>query len=93
MNSEFFGSLPFFVVLIAIWWFIVIQPQRKEEGDRKKMPHAIKNGARVVTASGIHGVVVGSPEKDSKTVVLKIAERTNVEFDRSAVSSVVGEKK
>lgn len=70
------------VIVFAIFWFLVIQPQRKEEEEKKKMRAALKNGDRVVASCGIHGVVVGTGEK---TVTLRIAERTNVEFERSAV--------
>ncbi len=35
-NSSFLRSLLVFVPVIAIFWFLVISPQRKEEKNKKK---------------------------------------------------------
>ncbi|HET7238822.1 MAG TPA: preprotein translocase subunit YajC, partial [Terrimicrobiaceae bacterium] len=46
---------------------------------------AIKTGDKVVTSSGIHGIVANVKEK---TILLKVADNVKIEFDRASVSSV-----
>ena len=45
-----------------------------------------KNGDKVITNAGVHGIVHNV--KDT-TVMVKVAEGTNLEFDKAAVASVV----
>ncbi len=44
---------------------------------------ALTKDDRVITASGIHGKVV---QVDGERIVLEIAEKTRVTFDRSAIA-------
>ena len=46
----------------------------------------MKTGDRVVTASGIHGLI--SNVKD-RTVIVKIADNVKIEMEKSAVTNVV----
>jgi preprotein translocase subunit YajC len=46
---------------------------------------AIKTGDKIVTSSGIHGIVANVKEK---TVLLKVADNVKIEFDRSSVAAV-----
>lgn len=78
------------VFVLGIFYFLVIRPQRQEEEAKRKMREALRHGDRVVTTCGIHGVVVGTSER---TVTLRIAERTNVEFERSAVAAKAPEER
>jgi preprotein translocase subunit YajC len=50
------------------------------------MLSALKKGNRVVTIGGIHGTIQSVKEQ---SVILKVDENTKIEFNRSAISSVV----
>jgi preprotein translocase subunit YajC len=50
------------------------------------MIKAIKTGDRVITSSGIHGMV--SNVKDT-TVIVKIADNVKIELEKSSVGTVV----
>lgn len=50
-------SLPM-IVIIAVFWFILIRPQRKKEKELKNMIAALKVGDEVATVGGIHGKIV-----------------------------------
>lgn len=71
------------VMVIAIFWFIVISPQRKEQKERDEMRENLKKGDDVVTTGGMHGQIV-SIEKS--TVTIRISAKTEVIFDRASVS-------
>ena len=76
----------FFAAIFGIFYFLLIRPQQKQRKDRERMLGTLKKGDRVVTASGLHGTIVGMNEQ---TVVLKVTDQgVKLEFDRSAVGRV-----
>ena len=84
------GPSPFSMLLpilgmLVIFYFLMIRPQQKRQKELQKMLSAIKKGDRVLTASGMYGVVAGV--KDD-IVVLKIAEDVKVEMLKSAVTAI-----
>ena len=82
----------FFAAIFAIFYFLLIRPQQKQRKEREAMLAAIKRGDRVVTASGLHGTIVGLNEQ---TIILKVSDQVKLEFDRSAIGRIAtaqGEK-
>lgn len=83
------GMLTSFVPLIlmlVLFWFILIRPQRKKEKELKNMLAALKVGDEVATIGGIHGKIFRI--KDD-LFVLETGSGTNKSYitvDRSAVS-------
>lgn len=81
-----FSGIWMMAIIVMIFWFLVISPQRKEMKEKDKMRENVKKGDNIVTAGGAHGQVV-AVEKDSITV--RIAEKVHVVFERSAISRVL----
>ena len=77
------------LVIFAVFYLLLIRPQRKQQDELKKMLDALKVGDRVLTTGGIYGLVSQVKEK---TVVVKIAENTKVEMLRSGVQQVIREE-
>ena len=71
------------VATLAILFFFQIWPQRKRDKEHKNMLSTLKKGDRVMTSSGMYGIV--DSFKDNETVVLKIANNTKVEFAKTAI--------
>ncbi len=84
-GSLLFTLLPF-VLIFAIFYFLVIRPQAKRQKETVKMLDSLKQGDRVVTSGGLFGTVASS--KDN-VVVLKIADQVRVEVAKSAITAVV----
>lgn len=82
------SGLIMIVAMIAIFYFFLIRPQKKQENDLKKMLEALKKGDKVVTIGGIHGVVSSVKEN---TVVVKVDDTTKIEFTKNAIAKVVTE--
>ena len=82
MTMLMFGSI------FAIFYFMIIRPQKKQQDQRKAMIEAIKRGDKIVTSGGIFGTV-----KDVKAdrVIVTIADNVKVEVAKSAVNGVVAE--
>ena len=78
-----------FGLIIVIFYFLIIRPQRKKQKDTQNMLANIKKGDRVATVGGIRGTVHSLKES---TVVLKVDENTKIEFNKSAVSAVLERK-
>ena len=75
------------VLMILIFYFLLIRPQQKKEKDRQAMIQSLQKGDRVITASGIYGVVDSFGSSDS--VFLKVAGNTKIEFSKNAIQSKV----
>ena len=82
------GGLGMFVPMILImvmFYFILIRPQRKQQKAQEKMRKSLGKGDKVVSIGGIHGLVTGMTDK---TVSVKVADGISMKFDRSAIASV-----
>lgn len=73
----------------VIFYFLLYRPQKKEQKKRKEMLENLKKDAKIVTAGGIYGTIVSLSEE---TVVVRIAEKVEVKFSRSAISQILGKK-
>lgn len=83
------GMLIPLILIVVIMYFFMIRPQNKKQKETQKMLDALKKGDKVITIGGIHGVVTQTKEQ---TVVIKVDDGTKIEFNRSAISSVVTDK-
>lgn len=70
----------------VIFYFLLIRPQQKQRKEQLALISAIKVGDKVVTASGMYGLISSVKEK---TVMLKVADNVKIEFDKAAIASVV----
>ena len=87
MDGQMYTTLITFVLIILIFYFLIIRPQKKRDKEAKAMIDAMKKGDKVVTIGGIHGTVVMVKDK---TVIIKVDDSARIEFNKSAISSVVG---
>lgn len=76
------------LAIILIFYFILIRPTQKKEKDRKKMIDDLQKGDKVITTSGMYGVVVNI-KKEEGIVTLKIADNVKIDFVKSAVQAKV----
>jgi preprotein translocase subunit YajC len=74
------------VAMMAIFYFVLIRPQRMEQDKQRKMLEAVKRGDEIVTAGGIIGTVIHA-EDDRLTI--RTAESTRIVVERARVSRVM----
>ena len=80
------GLLPI-VLMIAIFYFLVFMPMRKQQKNQKEMVKNLQNGQTVLTSGGIIGTIVAVADD---TLVLRIKpDNLKIQVARSAVTSVV----
>ncbi len=78
-------SLVPMVLIFAVFYLLLVRPQRKQEATRSAMIEKLKKSDEVVTVGGVHGTIVGVKEK---TFLLRVDDNVKVEIDKSAVASV-----
>jgi preprotein translocase subunit YajC len=75
-----------FVCVAVIFYFLIIRPQNKRQKELQSLVSALKTGDKVVTSSGIHGIIANV--REGSTLSLKIADNVKIEIDKSAIASV-----
>jgi preprotein translocase subunit YajC len=74
-----------FLFMGVIFYFMLIRPQQKRQKQHQQLLAALKTGDKVVTASGIHGMIANVKER---TFLLKVADNVKIEIDKSAIAGV-----
>ena len=75
-----------FILMFAIFYFLLIRPQQKKQKARAGMLSTLKKGDKVVTIGGLHGKIV---EITDDIIVLLVNDATKLTFDRSSISQGV----
>lgn len=82
-------SLVPFLLIFAIFYFLLILPQQKKQKELRQMMEALKKGDKVVTASGIWGTVTNMGKQ---TVTLQIADNTKIKIQREHIARIRAEE-
>jgi len=73
----------FLVAIVAIFYFLMIRPQRKRQKEHQQLMEELKRGDRVITAGGIYGVIESLSED---SIVIKVESGTTMRVARSSVA-------
>jgi len=71
------------VLIVAIFYFIMIRPQRKKQKEHQQLVEELKRGDRVITAGGIYGVIESTSED---SIVIKVESGTTIRVARNSVT-------
>lgn len=82
------GTLFMLAGFVAIFYFLFIRPQRKQQQRHEEMVNALQKGDEVVTVGGIVGTIVHI--KDDR-ITVKTGD-TRIEVERSKVGQVLNKK-
>ncbi len=74
------------ILIFVIMYFLLFRPQMRRQKEQTRMVSTLKTGDRVVTSSGIHGLITNV--KDT-TVTVKVADNVKLEMEKSAVTTVL----
>ena len=81
-------SLLFLALMVGVFYFLIIRPQRRRSAKQKEMSESLEIGSEVRTIGGIHGTVVSM---DDDSVVLKV-EDGQIRFSKRAIGARVGDE-
>ncbi len=86
----FLSLLPWLLFIFFFYYLFVAMPMRKQKKQFQELMASLKPGDRVLTNSGMYGVVIGISEN---VIKLRIANNVVVEMDRSAITRLASEEK
>ena len=91
LGSSF--TMLIWMAIILLFFFMVLRPQQRERSQREKMIGALKKNDRVVTASGIYGVVT-NVQRESDEITLRVDETTNtkIRVTLGSIARVLGDE-
>jgi preprotein translocase subunit YajC len=78
-----------FALMILIFYLLVLMPMRRRQKKVTDFQSSLKVGDRIVTTSGIYGLVT---KLDEKTVQVQIADKVRIEVARAAIGGYQGQE-
>ncbi len=81
-----------FVAIGVMFYFMFIRPDRRRQAAQAEMIKNLKKNDRVVTAGGIHGIIINASGSDN-VVTLKVDEEsgTRIRVNRTSISRLLEE--
>lgn len=86
MSSQLTGTIIYFVIIAAVFYFLIIRPQMQRQRDQASLVSSLAEGDRVITAGGVYGTI---RKLDEDTMDLEVADGIVVQVARAAVSRKV----
>ena len=84
------GAFTPILLMIVFFYFLIVRPQQKREAKRRSLIDSAKKGDRVVTSSGIIGVVHKIVNNDE--VSLEIAENVRIRVLKNCIANILDNK-
>ncbi|MDQ0231507.1 preprotein translocase subunit YajC [Metabacillus malikii] len=83
---ELIGTVLPLIAMFAIFYFLLIRPQQKQQKAVREMQSSLQKGDKIVTIGGLHGIL---DSIDEDKIILKVGDGTRLTFDRRSVREVV----
>ena len=77
-----YGFLIVLLVMFAVFYFLIIRPQRKRQGDHQRLIDELQKGDNVITIGGIHGKIESIGEYD---VILTVEDGSKLKFLKNSI--------
>ena len=74
------------VGMVAIFWFLIIRPQMRQQKAQREKIAAVKKGDQVITAGGLLGKVI---KVDEQYAEIEIAQGVRVKAVKSTIGDIV----
>lgn len=84
-GSTLLSFLPL-VALFAIFYFLIIRPQQKQQQKHKDMVNTLAKGDKIITNGGLYAEVV---KVEDNFIKIKLNETTIVKIDKAFISKKV----
>lgn len=81
-------SLVPILLIFVIFYLLLIRPQQKRQKEHQRLLTALKKGDKVVTNSGMFGVI-SSINDEKNIVVLRVDNDVKMEFLKSSIAGKV----
>lgn len=86
MTQEVQSTVLMIAVMVALFYFMLYRPQKKQAAKRKALLDSLEVGAEVITIGGVYGKITAF---DEKTATLEVSPGTQITFARAAINGKV----
>jgi preprotein translocase subunit YajC len=83
-SAQILGFVPF-VLIFALFYFLLVMPQQKRARKQKEMIDSLKKGERVSTSGGIIGTVTNLTPK---VITLQVADGVRIKVVRTNIEAI-----
>jgi preprotein translocase subunit YajC len=80
-----------FLLIFAVFYFLIILPQRKRQQQLQATIAALKAGDKIITTGGIIAKIAEVREREG-TFLIRTADKSILEISRAAVAGMHGEE-
>jgi preprotein translocase subunit YajC len=80
------GTVIVIVVLVALFWFMLVRPQRRQAVEQRELIASLEPGDEIVSTGGLYGVI---RSVDGDELHVEIADELVVRMARGAVAGIV----
>jgi preprotein translocase subunit YajC len=77
-----------FAVIVGIFYFLILLPMKRRQKKVQAFQDSLKVGDKVITTSGIYGVIT---RMGDKSVQVQVADKVRIEIARHAVAGYQGQ--
>ena len=88
MEGSPIGSLLFLVILFAVFWFLLLRPQKKRVQQHRQLIDSLENGDEIVTIGGVFGRIESLRDGD---LDVEIAPGTTIRILKTAIARKVSD--
>jgi preprotein translocase subunit YajC len=81
-----YTQIIFFVAIIAVFYFLIIRPQKKRQKDQADLMKTLVPGAEILTIGGIYGTIVSV---DEDRVRIAVADGSELVMAKRAIAQVI----
>ena len=82
------GSLPIFILMFIIIYFLMIRPQSMQQKNHQKLLDNLKIGDKVITRGGIVGKIIDIIGKNKDKLIIESSNGTKMTIVRSYIISI-----
>ena len=75
----------FLILIFALFYFVMIRPQRKRQKEHQQMTEELKRGDRVITIGGIYGQIESISED---SIVIKVESGTTIRMAKNSIAGL-----
>ena len=81
-----YSQIIFVVAIIAVFYFLIIRPQKKRQNDQAELMSNLRPGAEILTIGGLYGTIESI---DDDRVRIVVADGSELVFAKSAIARIV----
>ncbi len=90
IGSSLSSFMPF-ILIIAVFYFLVIRPQQKKNKEHQTKMNSMARGDEVVTAGGIIGTIISLPTEGDQFII-EIAKDVKVKINKHYIADFISRK-